>query len=63
MHRAHRPTGEDLNTVMDIVENFLQSLFVFEKATKDLKASTPPRAAKKVAPAKLPQTAPPPVKS
>jgi hypothetical protein len=54
MHRAHRPSSQDLNTVMDIVENFLQSLFVFDKATKDLKATTPQRPKAKKSPAKKP---------
>jgi hypothetical protein len=43
---------------MDIVKNFLQSLFVFEKAAKKLKASTPQRPAKKVAAAKASKPAP-----
>jgi hypothetical protein len=54
MHRAHRPSSQDLNTVMDIVENFLQSLFVFDKANKDLKATTPQRPKAKKSPAKKP---------
>lgn len=63
MHRAHRPSSQDLHTVMDIVENFLQALFVLEKAAKDLKASTPQRLAKKVVPAKPSKTTPPPAKA
>jgi hypothetical protein len=62
MHRAHRPSSQDLHTVMDIVENFLQSLFVLERAAKDLKASTPQRPAKKGALAKPPKTTSPPAK-
>jgi Domain of unknown function (DUF4145) len=70
-HRSHRPDHEQLNTVMDIVENLLQSLFVFEKKTKALKSAIPPRPAKVVAakPAKAPpiiaksaQASPPPAK-
>ncbi len=62
MHRAHRPSRQDLDTVMDIVENFLQSLFVLEKATKDLKASTPQRPTKQVATAKPAKATPLPAK-
>jgi Domain of unknown function (DUF4145) len=44
-HRAHRPDADQVNTVMDIVENLLQSLFVLEKHTKKLEAATPQRPA------------------
>jgi hypothetical protein len=47
MHRAHVPTAEQMDTVMDIVENLLSSLFVLEKPSAALKAATPPRARKK----------------
>lgn len=43
-HRAHVPTTEQMNTVMDIVENLLHSLFVLEKPTTALKDAIPPRA-------------------
>ena len=43
IHRGHRPDAQQLDTVMDIVENLLQSLFVLEKATKRLKQATPAR--------------------
>jgi hypothetical protein len=58
MHRPHRPSSQDLPTIMDIVENFLQSLFVFEKAVKELNASTPQRPEKKMAAAKASKPAP-----
>jgi hypothetical protein len=45
-HRAHRPTTEQLDTVMDIVENLLHSLFVLEKPSARLKASIPARPAR-----------------
>jgi hypothetical protein len=43
IHRGHRPDAQQLNTVMDIVENLLQSLFVLEKATRHLRQATPVR--------------------
>lgn len=43
MHRAHRPNAEQMDTVMDIVENFLLSLFALEKQTNALKDAIPPR--------------------
>jgi hypothetical protein len=42
-HRAHRPDVKEMNTVMDIAENLLHSLFVLEKQTTALKGSIPPR--------------------
>jgi hypothetical protein len=51
-HRAHRPDAEQMNTVMDIVENLLQSLFVLEKRTRKLQAAIPPRPALKKKPTK-----------
>jgi hypothetical protein len=53
-HRAHVPTPEQMNTVMDIVENLLHSLFVLEKPSTALKAAIPPRSPtkKKQKPAK-----------
>jgi hypothetical protein len=46
-HRAHLPTVEHLDTVMDIVENLLHSLFVLEKPSAALKAAIPPRPPRK----------------
>lgn len=53
-HRAHRPTVEQIDTVMDIVENLLHPLFVLEKPSNKLKADIPPRppTKQKVKPAK-----------
>lgn len=42
-HRSHNPDQDQINTVMDIVENMLQSLFVLEKKAKALKGAIPPR--------------------
>lgn len=42
-HRAHLPNVDHLNTVMDIVENLLHSLFVLAKPSAELKAAIPPR--------------------
>jgi hypothetical protein len=50
IHRAHRPDKSQLDTIMDITENLLQSLFVLGKRTKLLRALTPPRPIKKSAP-------------
>ena len=47
IHRGHRPDADQLNTVMDIVENLLQSVFVLEKPTKRLKGAIPRRKRKK----------------
>jgi hypothetical protein len=47
-HRAHRPGVQEMNTVMDIAENLLHSLFVLEKKTKALEATIPPRPPRKV---------------
>jgi len=43
IHRGHRPDEDDLNRVMDIVENFLHSIYVLGGHAKQLKANTPPR--------------------
>jgi len=45
-HRAHRPDARQMNTVMDIVENLLHSLFVLERQTKALQKEIPPRPSK-----------------
>jgi hypothetical protein len=50
MHRAHRPTAKQMNTVMDIVENFLHSAFVLEETAPVLEAGIPPRPARKKTP-------------
>jgi len=42
-HRAHRPDAKQIDTVMDIVENLLHSLFVLEKQTTALKEGIPAR--------------------
>jgi hypothetical protein len=60
VHRSHNPDQDQVNTVMDIVENMLQSLFVLEKKAKALKGTIPPRP--KAAVAKAVKTAPPPAK-
>lgn len=46
-HRAHRPNADQINTVMDIVENFLHSVFVLGKQTDKLQAGIPPRPPRK----------------
>lgn len=42
-HRGFRPKPEDLATVMDIVENVLQSVYVLEGAAAKLRKATPKR--------------------
>jgi hypothetical protein len=42
-HRGYKPTPRQLNQVMDIVENVLQSVYVLEKAAEALRKTTPPR--------------------
>jgi hypothetical protein len=44
-HRAYHPDQEQMNTVMDIIENMLQSLYVLEKKAKSLKGVIPERPA------------------
>jgi hypothetical protein len=46
-HRAHCPTAGQMDTVMDIAENLLHSLFGLEKRSTALKAGIPPRPAAK----------------
>lgn len=46
-HRGYAPKLTDAQTVMDIVENVLQSLYVLDKAAAEIKKSTPPRPAVK----------------
>lgn len=43
VHRSHYPDQDQINTVMDIVENMLQSLFVLEKKAKALRGAIPQR--------------------
>lgn len=45
-HRGHKPTPQELNQVMDIVENLLQSVYIFPKAAATIASSTPPRKVK-----------------
>jgi hypothetical protein len=45
-HRAHHPTLKQLDTVMDIVENLLHSMFVLAKPVAELTAATPQRPAR-----------------
>jgi hypothetical protein len=42
-HRGHVPSGKDLNTAIDIVENLLQAHFVLNEAGSELKAHAPAR--------------------
>ena len=42
-HRAYRPDPDDLNAVMDIVENLLQSVYHLGKLASRLKQTTPRR--------------------
>lgn len=42
-HRSHNPDLDQINTVMDIVENMLQSLFVLGRKAKALQGAIPPR--------------------
>ena len=56
IHRGHLPTDTQLETVMDIVENLLHSLFVLEKPSGDLKATIPSRPVRKKAEAVIPKS-------
>lgn len=47
IHRGHHPTPFELETVMDIAENLLQSVFVLEKPSKALKELTPAKPIRK----------------
>jgi hypothetical protein len=42
-HRGHRPNDDDVNRVMDILENFVQAVYVLAPATDALRRSTPLR--------------------
>ena len=45
-HRGHKPSSAQLNHVMDIVENVLESVYVLEDAAAELKRTTPPKPSK-----------------
>jgi hypothetical protein len=50
-HRGYAAKLDDVQAVMDIVENLLQSIYVLDKVAAELKKSTPPRPdTKKAAP-------------
>ena len=42
-HRGYEGNTEEVNAVMDIVENLLQSVYVLEDLAEQLEESTPPR--------------------
>ena len=42
-HRGYAGKAEEVNAVMDIVENLLQSVYALEDLAEQLKKSTPPR--------------------
>ena len=46
-HRGHLPSGMEVRSVMDIVENMLQAAYVFPKVAQDLRKLTPGRPPKK----------------
>ncbi len=46
-HRGHAATSDEIHTVMDIVENLIQSVYVLEGDAQKLKATTPPRPSRK----------------
>jgi hypothetical protein len=48
-HRGHAPSPSEVSAVMDIVENMLQSAYVFPKVAQDLRATTPTRPPRKPA--------------
>ena len=43
VHRGHRPGAAEVNSVMDIIENLLQAVYVLKGAAEKLKKATPPR--------------------
>lgn len=43
IHRAFRPSNDDVTHVMDIVENMLQSVYISEQAGSNLKKRVPQR--------------------
>jgi len=46
-HRGHAPTPSEVQSVMDIVENMLQAVYVLPGVAKKLKDATPPRPPRK----------------
>lgn len=46
-HRGHAASESEVQSVMDIVENLLQAVYVFPSVAKRLKESTPPRPPRK----------------
>jgi Domain of unknown function (DUF4145) len=46
-HRGHAPDRLEVQSVMDIVENVLQAVYVLPRIAKRLKAATPPRPPRK----------------
>ena len=42
-HRGHTPTTEALNTLMDIIENFLQATYILDSVAEELNRATPAR--------------------
>jgi hypothetical protein len=45
-HRGYAPSAKDVQSVMDIVENLLQAVYVLDNVAKRLRKSTPPRRAR-----------------
>jgi hypothetical protein len=43
IHRGFQPSDDDVNHVMDIVENMVQSVYISEQAGTSLKQRVPPR--------------------
>jgi hypothetical protein len=46
VHRGYAPSGKRVQSVMDIVENLIHSIYVLGKVAVEIKKSTPPRPAK-----------------
>ena len=44
-HRGYKPTADDLNAVIDIVENLLEATYYLKSIAAGVKKSTPPRRA------------------
>lgn len=47
VHRGHRPTTDDLDRVLDVIETVLASVYHLPSAGDRLKATTPPRPPRK----------------
>ena len=47
MHRSYSPTNRDLTTLMDIIENVIESIYVNEVRAEQLKGNAPRRPGKK----------------